>query len=108
MQAQKDFAQVPGQQRGSQHRSIAIIKSNLLAGELSMAQHKVSVKLPRFPLRKADATFDVESDGEKFGTLKVSVGSVVWFPYLSRHGVKMSWEKFGKLMEENVTRYEKR
>ncbi len=73
-----------------------------------MAQHKVVMSLPPREIKRADATFAVERDGKKFGTLEVSNGSLVWFPPYTQYGLKMNWKKFHELMDENATRVEKR
>ena len=73
-----------------------------------MAQHKVMVTLPPRELNKADATFEVKRDGQLFGTLHISNGSVVWFPRGTSYGRKMGWKKFHDTMEREATREEKR
>ena len=70
--------------------------------------HKVTMTVPPREVKRADATFTVERDGKMFGTLEVSRGSLVWFPPYTQSGLKVSWEKFHQLMEENATRVEKR
>lgn len=44
-----------------------------------MATHKVHFTLPSRELGKADVSFAVRKDDDKFGELKVSNGSAVWF-----------------------------
>ncbi len=73
-----------------------------------MATHKVKMTLPPREIKRADATFAVKRDGKKFGTLEISNGSVVWFPPYTQHGLKMSWKKFSKLMEEHAKKVETR
>ena len=48
-----------------------------------MAQHSVTVELPERPIAHADAKFHVRADGHKLGTLLVSKGAVVWYPFNS-------------------------
>lgn len=45
-----------------------------------MAIHTVKFTLPERELGKADISFEVRKDKEKFGELKISNGSAVWFP----------------------------
>lgn len=73
-----------------------------------MAKHKVTISLPPRELNRADAVFNVERDGHKYGTLHISNGSVVWFPPYTSYGWKVGWKKFHELMEQNATRVEKR
>ncbi len=73
-----------------------------------MAQHKVTMTLPPRELNRADAVFAVARDGQKLGTLNVSNGAVVWFPRYTSYGLKMNWQQFDELMNNNATRFEKR
>lgn len=43
-------------------------------------KHDVEFSIPKRELGKADIEFSVKRGGQKFGTLKVSKGSVVWVP----------------------------
>lgn len=52
--------------------------------------------------------FVVKRDGAVFGTLAVSNGSAVWFPRRTTIGIKMSSQKFDRIMEENGTVSERR
>lgn len=73
-----------------------------------MAKHDVSVSLPKQPLGRADIEFLVKKDGDTFGTLTISNGSVVWFPRGTSYGLKVEWTKLDKLLQESATRVEKR
>jgi len=73
-----------------------------------MAEHRVDITLPKRELGRADAIFEVKSDGQVLGALHVSRGSVVWFPSGTTYGYKLSWWRFHELMEENGTRSERR
>ena len=73
-----------------------------------MAKHKVTMTLPPREIKRTDASFAVDRDGKKFGTLEISNGSLVWFPPYTKYGLKMSWEKFHTIMDENATRVERR
>ena len=69
--------------------------------------HEVMFEVPRRPLGKADISFVVKRGGQRFGTLKISKGSLVWFPRDTTYGKKLSWVDFDDLTR-NVTRQEKR
>jgi hypothetical protein len=73
-----------------------------------MAKHDVTVDMPPRPLKRQDVIFVVKQDGVVFGTLKVSNGSVVWFPRSTTNGRKMSWPEFDAMMQECTTRVEQR
>lgn len=70
--------------------------------------HNVSFSVPSRPLGKSDVEFSVNKDGAKIGTLKISNGSIVWFPAGTTYGHKITWAKFDKLMKENATDSESR
>jgi len=70
--------------------------------------HNVSFSVPNRPLGKSDVEFYVNKDEAKLGTLKISNGSIVWFPSGTIYGHKMTWAKFDKLMKENATDSESR
>ena len=73
-----------------------------------MAVHEVDITLPKRELGRADAVFDVKSDGVTLGALHVSRGAVVWFPAGATYGHKIGWTKFAELMEANGARKEAR
>jgi hypothetical protein len=68
--------------------------------------HNVKFTIPKRELGTADIEFDVHRDGSKLGTLKISKGSLVWFPSGTTYGHKIGWKKFDLLMQEKATRFE--
>jgi hypothetical protein len=70
--------------------------------------HEVKFSIPKRTLGKSDVEFDVMENGSKLGTLKISKGSLVWFPSGTTYGHKMGWAKFDSLMQEKAPRYEVR
>ncbi len=73
-----------------------------------MAKHDVTFDVPQRRLGKADINFEVKVDGEFFGKLAISNGSLVWFPRSSRNGLKMGWKRFDEMMQNNPGRRERR
>lgn len=73
-----------------------------------MAKHRVVMELPPRELNRADAQFAVEQDGRRLGTLRVSNGSLVWFPHGTQYGYKLGWTAFHSLMREHASRSERR
>jgi hypothetical protein len=73
-----------------------------------MAIHDVTFEVPQRALGKADVAFRVKENGKTLGTLKISNGSIVWFPRGTTYGLKMGWARFHKTMEDTARRYEKR
>jgi len=73
-----------------------------------MARHDVTVDMPPRPLKRQDVSFLVKANGAVIGTLKVSNGSVVWFPKGTTYGCKMGWKRFDAIMKEHAIREEAR
>ena len=73
-----------------------------------MPRHSVTVDLPPRPIARSDAKFHVKANGRKLGTLAVSKGAVVWFPFNSPYGCKLGWEKFNEMMVREATKFEVR
>ena len=64
-------------------------------------KHQVKFSIPERELGKADIEFRVKKNGQKFGTLKVSKGSVVWVQKDDTYGFKMGWTDFDEVMKVN-------
>ena len=73
-----------------------------------MASHNVLFNMPTRSLGKTDVEFEVRRDGEYFGKLAISRGSLVWFPKGSTMGRKMGWKKFDEVMKEHAGMRERR
>lgn len=61
-------------------------------------KHDVKFSIPQRELGKADIEFEVKKNGKKFGTLKVSKGSLVWVQKDSVYGYKMNWDKLDSVI----------
>lgn len=70
--------------------------------------HYVNFNVPTRALGRSDVEFNVKSNRQKLGTLKVSKGSIVWFPTDTSYGYKLSWAAFDELAKEKGRRSEKR
>ena len=70
-------------------------------------KHDVQFTIPWRELGKADVVFEVWGDDEKLGELRVSKGSLVWYPKKNTYGNKISWSQFDAVME-GYPRVEKR
>ena len=66
--------------------------------------HDVTFSVPSRTLGKTDIEFVVKRDGEKFGTLRISKGAVVWFPRNGVKGRKVAWRRFAAFMEDKPLR----
>ena len=51
--------------------------------------HSVDFSIPARDLGRSDVEFNVNRGDGKLGTLKVSKGSVVWFPFGTSYGYKL-------------------
>ena len=69
--------------------------------------HDVRFSLPERELGKADIEFIVKKNGKRFGTMRVSKGSIVWFPKDTSYGHKAFWKEFDEFMRTR-RRLEKR
>ena len=69
--------------------------------------HEVRFSIPSRKLGKSDIEFKVKKNGSLVGTLKISKGSMVWFPKDTTWGYKVSWNKFNSYMT-NLKKFEKR
>ncbi len=70
--------------------------------------HDVQFSIPNRPLGRADVDFQVWRDGSMHGTLKVSKGTIVWFPSNTSYGYRIGWGKFDELMQQHATSFERR
>jgi hypothetical protein len=64
--------------------------------------HKVTFRAPARELGKADVVFKVHDENGIIGTLKISRGSLVWFPSDTVYGHRIGWGDFNKLVKKNV------
>ena len=55
-----------------------------------------------------DVVFVVRQDGQRFGELRVSKGSLVWRGRYDHIGRKIGWKRFATLMEEHGVLAERR
>lgn len=66
-----------------------------------MPRHDVEMRIPTTKMvLHADVVFEIRSDEEKLGELRISQGSIDWFPGKAKSGVKLSWEQFDQLMAQ--------
>ena len=71
-------------------------------------KHEVTFTIPPRELGRSDVEFAVEENGELLGTLKVSKGSLVWFPKHVREGYKATWANFDEMMIAGAKSVERR
>jgi hypothetical protein len=57
-------------------------------------KHDVSYSLPEIKLGNADIVFKIRKNGKLFGTLKISIGNMVWLPYNGKYERVITWDEF--------------
>jgi len=71
---------------------------------MTIMKHDVKFLIPERNLGNADIEFHVKKNGQKFGTLKISKGSIVWVPKDNTYGYKLGWDKFDANMQRDGKR----
>ncbi|MFN8036148.1 MAG: hypothetical protein U0V73_09470 [Acidimicrobiia bacterium] len=67
-----------------------------------MPKHDVDMKVPTTKMvLNADVVFEVRSDAQKFGELRVSKGGIDWYPANAQIPAKLTWEQLDRLMQEH-------
>ena len=65
-----------------------------------MPVHKIEMSQPDKQVLHSDITFDIYSDGEKLGSLKISKGSADWTPRHKQRPRKIKWERFAAVLDD--------
>jgi hypothetical protein len=67
-----------------------------------MARHEISLNIPHgITVVNTDIEVVVREDGEVFGRVRISRGSIDWIPRMGRRAKTMGWRRFGDVMEEH-------
>jgi hypothetical protein len=65
-----------------------------------MAQHEIRLKIPqRIEVVNKDIEVVVYADGERFGRVRISRGSIDWTPANGKNSKHMNWDKFANVMK---------
>ena len=67
-----------------------------------MAEHHIEFSIPTGTVMNADVVFEVFSDEEKLGELRVSRGTIDWRPGRARKVVRLTWEQFDQMMRGHL------
>jgi hypothetical protein len=70
-------------------------------------KHEVDFTIPWCNLGKADVVFQIRGEEGKIGELRVSRGSLVWYPKNNKYGRKIVWSQFDDVMS-NYPQVEKK
>ncbi len=64
-----------------------------------MAEHEISIGIPDKSVFHSDVVFVIRADGQKLGELRVSKGTIDWYPKKARNPIALTWEQFDRLMQ---------
>jgi hypothetical protein len=67
---------------------------------VTVPEHEIEISIPANTILNADVVFEVRSDGEKLGELRVSRGTIDWVPRRHQRLASLTWEQFDKLMRD--------
>jgi hypothetical protein len=68
-----------------------------------VAEHEIEISIPTKSVLNADVVFEVRSDGEKLGELRISRGTIDWRPGRARKTARLTWEQFDELMRRRAS-----
>ncbi|MCX5805221.1 MAG: hypothetical protein NT010_04005 [Proteobacteria bacterium] len=66
-----------------------------------MPTHEIYMTMPTKIVLNKDTDFEVYSDDEKLGTLRISKGTIEWVPSTYSYGYHLSWEEFNEIMQNH-------
>jgi hypothetical protein len=67
-----------------------------------MPVHDVDMSIPTTKVvLHADVVFEVRSDGDKLGELRVSKGTIDWVPVNAKIPIRLTWEQFDRQMRDH-------
>jgi hypothetical protein len=64
-----------------------------------MPVHKIEMSQPAKAVLHSDITFDILSDGQKLGSMRISKGSIDWTPKGKHAAKSITWERFAAAMD---------
>ena len=69
-----------------------------------MPVHEIRMSLPRASVINTDVEVEVFSDETKLGELHLSKGTIDWRPAHSPNEIRLTWERFARLMDDYAGR----
>jgi hypothetical protein len=86
-------------QLGCRSRNVAASRTDEQGAELP--KHDVEMSIPTTKVvLSADVVFEIRSDDEKLGELRISRGTIDWAPMNAKIPIRLTWEQFDRLMRE--------
>ena len=64
-----------------------------------MPKHHIEISLPTKPIKNVDTAIVVKSGRRKLGEMRISRGSLDWFPAGAQKARRVSWEDLARLLE---------
>jgi hypothetical protein len=71
--------------------------SDVTVGQVSDTEEPNQLTTSKVVLH-ADVAFEVRSNGEKFGQLRDTKGTIDWYPANAKRPTRLTWEQFDRLM----------
>ena len=66
-----------------------------------MPKHDVEMSIPTTKVvLSADVVFEIRSDDEKLGELRISKGTIDWSPTNAKIPIQLTWEQFDRVMRD--------
>ena len=67
-----------------------------------MPIHRIDLTLPDMDVSSVDVRLVIYSDNERLGRLRISKGTIDWYPKHSRNVRRYTWERFAELMARGL------
>lgn len=62
--------------------------------------HEINVELPRMELGNTDMKVFIHSNGEKLGEIRMSKGTIDYFPAHKQYSMSLTWAEFDNMMSK--------
>jgi hypothetical protein len=70
-------------------------------------EHEVKFSTPALMVGNADLIFVIKQNGKKFGELRLSRGSLIWFPKDKSKSHRLSWADLNELAQSKKATIDK-
>ena len=67
-----------------------------------MPVHRIDLTLPDVDVTGVDVRLVIYSDNERLGRLRISKGTIDWYPKHSKNVRRYTWERFAELMARGL------
>lgn len=63
-----------------------------------MAKHELGLSIPTGEIVNSDVVITVHGDDTKVGELRISRGTIDWYPANHQYRIQLGWEQFDEVM----------